>query len=130
MKPRTVRLLNGVLLRHEVCRYRYPPAMYSVSPVIQRESSEAKKTAAGPMSSGWPIRPSGVCDSSNLRTALSPAVVPADVVPSVSTRPGLIELTRMLRGPSSLASDRVTASTAALVALYTEADAGASVATT
>ena len=34
----------------KVCRYRNPPAMYSVSPVIQRESSEAKKTAAGPMS--------------------------------------------------------------------------------
>jgi hypothetical protein len=30
---------------------------------------------------------------------------------------GLIAFTRMLRGPSSLASDRVIASTAALVAL-------------
>jgi hypothetical protein len=34
--------------------------------------------------------------------------------------PGLIAFTRMLRGPNSLASDRVTASTAALVALYAD----------
>jgi len=31
-----------------------------VSPVIQRASSEAKNTTGGPMSSGCPIRPSGV----------------------------------------------------------------------
>jgi len=37
--------------------------------------------------------------------------------PSVSTMSGLMELMRILRGPSSLASDLVTASTAALVAL-------------
>src|SRR5438477_280878 len=41
--------------------------------------------------------------------------------------PGLMALTRILRGPSSLASERVTASTAALVALYTEALGGAAV---
>ena len=49
------------------------------------------------------------------------------LTPSVSTMPGLIELTRILRGPSSFASERVTASTAALVALYTEALGGAAV---
>ena len=37
--------------------------------------------------------------------------------PSVSTTPGLIAFTRMLRDPSSAASVRVIESTAALVAL-------------
>ena len=94
---------------------RKPPAMSSVSPVIQPDSSEARNTAAGAMSCGWPIRPSGVCASYCFRKSLS--TMPAACTPSVSTMPGLIELTRMWRGPSSLASDRVTASTAALVAL-------------
>ena len=89
--------------------------MYSVSPVIQPESDEARNTAAGAMSSGWPIRPSGVWASVCLRK--SPSVIPAACVPAVSTMPGLIAFTRILRGPSSLASERVTASTAALVAL-------------
>ena len=31
-----------------------------VSPVIHADSGEARKTTAGAMSSGWPIRPSGV----------------------------------------------------------------------
>jgi hypothetical protein len=39
------------------------------------------------------------------------------VNPSVSTMPGFTALTRMPRGPNSLASDLVTAFTAALVAL-------------
>src|SRR5262245_21928158 len=60
------------------------------------------------MSPGWPMRPSGACASNCLRKSLSLAASPADEVPSVSTMPGLIELTRILRGPSSLASDRVT----------------------
>src|SRR5205823_11653786 len=40
--------------------------------------------------------------------------------PSVSIIPGLIEFTRIFRGPSSLASTPVIASTAALLAVYTE----------
>ena len=48
-----------------------PPEMYSVSPVIQRESAEARNTAAGAMSLGWPMRPSGVCASICLRKSLS-----------------------------------------------------------
>ncbi len=37
-----------------------PPAANTVSPEIQRASSEARKTATGPMSPGRPIRPSGI----------------------------------------------------------------------
>src|ERR1700737_3515088 len=48
--------------------------MRSVSPVIHLESSEAKKTAAGVMSSVWPTRPSGVCDSNIFR--MSPSELP------------------------------------------------------
>ena len=40
---------------------------------------------------------------------------PPATVPSVSTMPGLIELTRISFGPSSLASTPVIASTAPLV---------------
>ena len=50
--------------------YLRPPAIRSVSPVIQTESAEARKTAAGAISSVWPMRPSGVCDSKLLRKSL------------------------------------------------------------
>jgi hypothetical protein len=95
--------------------YLKPPATSSLSPVIQLESAEAKKTAADAMSSGFPSRPSGACDSNIVRN--SPSVNPPAVEPSVTTTPGLIELTRILRGPSSFANVRVIASTAALLAL-------------
>src|SRR5436189_105973 len=55
------------------------------------------------------MRPRGVCCSVWHRMSLS--VMPAVTVPSVSTMPGLMELMRILRGPSSFASDLVTAST-------------------
>jgi hypothetical protein len=89
--------------------------MYSVSPVIHADSDDARKTTAGAMSSGWPMRPSGVSASVSLRK--SPPMMPAVCVPSVSTTPGLIALTRILRGPSSLASYFVIVVTAPLVAL-------------
>src|SRR5215510_557916 len=120
---RARRALGGPAGGSPLCCYRNPPAICSVSPVIQRESSEARKTAAGATSRGCPIRPSGVCASYCLRNSL--ADNPAACTPSVSTMPGLIALTRMFRGPSSLASDLVAASTAAFVALYTEAFGGA-----
>ena len=40
-----------------------PPEIKKLSPVIHDESEEAKKTAAPEMSSGCPMRPSGVWDS-------------------------------------------------------------------
>ena len=98
------------------------------SPVIQLESSLAKNTAAGAISCGWPIRRSGLCASTCLRKSLS--VIPAVCVPSVSTMPGLMAFTRILRGPSSLANVCVTAFTAAFVALYTARPGGVSVTNT
>lgn len=44
--------------------------MYSVSPVIQAESEDAKKTTAGAMSCGCPIQPSGISASVYLRPSL------------------------------------------------------------
>src|SRR6059058_590691 len=56
------------------------------------------------MSCGWPMRPSGVCASTCLRRSLS--AMPAAWTPSVSTMPGLIEFTRIFRGPNSAGIDR------------------------
>src|SRR5262245_15390992 len=98
-----------------------PPATRSVSPVIHAESDEARNTAAGATSSTSPMRRRGACVSSWVRSSLLSK--PPARTPSVSTMPGLIAFTRMLRGPSSLASVRVIASTAPFVAVYT-AEAG------
>lgn len=71
-----------------------------------------RKTATGAISSGSPIRPSGVPAIS--LTPSSPPRWPS--VAGVSVRPGRIELTRILRGPNSRASAHVIVSTAPLVA--------------
>ena len=81
--------------------------------MIHPESGEARKATAGAMSCGWPMRPSGI----EAVMAENPSIMPDERVPSVSTGPGLIELTRILRGPSSFAKVRVRLSTADLVAL-------------
>src|ERR1700730_15179642 len=54
----------------------------------------------------------------------SPSIKPAACTPSVSTKPGLIELTRICFEPSSFAKTPVTASTAPLVADNTQVDGG------
>ncbi len=58
-------------IRWVVVRYRKPPEAATVSPVIHPESADARNTAIGAMSSGWPNRPSGVtaiiCFSRSLR---------------------------------------------------------------
>ena len=81
----------------------------------QPESSDARKVASGAMSLGWPMRPSGVSATNCFSQSLP--MTPAVTVPSVSTPPGLMELTRILRGASSLARTAVMASTAPLVAV-------------
>ena len=88
--------------------------MGSIAPAIQAESEDARKITAGVMSWGSPIRPSGICLSTCFWK--SPSTAPTTCVPSVSTKPRLMALTRMLREPNSLESDFVMASTAALVA--------------
>ncbi len=104
-----------------------PPETISVSPVIQRPSSDARKTTGGPMSSGCPMRPRGV--NSTLCFSIGLSAKPPEMKPSVITTPGFTEFTRILRGPSSFARDFVIASTAALLAAETEEPAGATVLT-
>src|ERR1700676_279902 len=60
-----------------------PPSTRSVSPVIQRASSEARKTMAAPMSSAWAMRLSAWMPSVNSR----PASVLAKLDMSVGTTP-------------------------------------------
>jgi hypothetical protein len=61
------------------------------------------------MSPGCPMRPRGVL--AIIAFSKSLPMMPALCVPSVSTSPGAIALTRILRGPNSAASPRVIAST-------------------
>lgn len=90
----------------------------SCSPVSQAESSEARKEAMEAMSPTLPVRPSGACAVRFF--SKSEPMKPALIVPSVSTMPGLMVLTRIFFGPSSRASTPVIASTAPLVPVYTE----------
>ena len=80
----------------------------------QVESSDARKTAMDAISLGWPMRPSGVCAMAAFSN--SDPIQPPLWVPSVSTMPGLIVLTRIFFGPSSRAGTPVMASTAPLSA--------------
>lgn len=52
------------------------------SPVSQFDSSEARKTATRAMSSGWPMRPSGVSETICFSKSLP--LIPALCKPSVS----------------------------------------------
>ncbi len=92
-------------------RRRRPPG---VSPETQPESSDARNTATLATSSGWPRRPSGVV--ARMFFSKSLPMIPWAWVPSVTINPGLMELTRILRGPNSLARIRVMVSTDDLVA--------------
>src|SRR5580765_2799487 len=90
----------------EVC-YRSPPLAIRCSPVSHLESSDARNTAVGAISSTWPVRPNGVWPTTAF--SKSEPINPAARDPSVSTIPGLIEFTLILRGPSSLAKTLVIA---------------------
>src|SRR5690606_29957658 len=76
--------------------------------------------AAFAISSGCPLRPSGVWDINVVSYSL-PLVTPALVAPSVSVAPGKIELIRMFFGPSSFDNEIVMASNAAFEEEYKEA---------
>src|ERR1700730_18192261 len=89
-----------------------PPSTCTVSPVIQRASSDARKATTGAMSSGWATRFSACMPS----VASRPASVLAKLDMSVSTTPGATALTRMPRGPRTEAKCLTSVSTAPLVA--------------
>ena len=85
------------------------------SPVSHPALSDARKTMTGAISSGLPnLAPSGVADAPAFPASLP--TNPLSLLPSVSTRPGATILTRMFRGPSSLANAIVRVSTAPLLA--------------
>src|ERR1700740_3187281 len=105
--------------------YKIPPLTLRISPVRYLESEEARYTAVGEISSGRPIRPRGDCASTDLRK--SPSTIPAACSPSVSIIPGLMEFTRILREPNSLANTAVIASTDAFAAEYVAAFGGSRV---
>src|SRR2546429_33625 len=69
------------------------------------------------MSAGCPVRPSEACAA--VFFSQSEPMKPPARVPSVSTMPGLMELTRIFFGPSSRARTPVIPSMAALVPGYT-----------
>ena len=69
--------------------------------LIQRLSSESSEAIIGPMSSGWPARPSAVISPTCLLiSGLSRTMPP---LKSVAMAPGATMLTAIPRGPSSLA---------------------------
>src|SRR6266849_4874480 len=89
-----------------------PPSTRTVSPVIQRASSDARKATTPPMSSGWAIRFRACMPRMRLR----PTSVLAKLDISVSTTPGATALTRMPRSPSAKAKCVTNVATAPLVA--------------
>ena len=60
---RTTTPMNDRALGFNAPSYLRPPDTARVSPVMYLESDDARNTAAGAISSGCPIRPSGACVS-------------------------------------------------------------------
>ena len=94
--------------------YLNPPEATIIWPVSQPASSEARKVATRAISSGCPIRPSGVLEI--IFFSISLPAMPAISVPSVAVIPGAIAFTRMFFGASSTAKALVRVSTAPFVA--------------
>ena len=85
--------------------------MTTVWPVIQEPAFEARNTAAPAMSSGSPRRRRGVPE---LARASPAGVSHSALAKSVFTRPGAMQLTRILWGDSSWARLRASCMSAAL----------------
>ena len=60
---RTTTPMNDRALGFNAPSYLRPPDTARVSPVMYLESDDARNSAAGAISSGCPIRPSGACVS-------------------------------------------------------------------
>ena len=88
-----------------------PPFGCSTWPTKNAESSLARKTKHGAISSGSAGRPSGTLPP-NFSTSSG---VNVEVISGVQTGPGATALTRMPRSTSESASERVNATTAPLV---------------
>src|SRR5690606_29463170 len=90
----------------------WPPSITKLWPVVHCASSEARYTAIGPMSLGWPKRRSGICFSPAAQTFSSCMY---GAVRSVSIQPGQIALTRTLWRAHSMARLLVSCSMPPLV---------------
>src|SRR5947209_20518239 len=88
-----------------------PPSAEMVSPVTNREASEARNTITSAMSSGVAQRRSGVWAST---ASMTPGTALFFSHRAVSTTPGATALTLIPAGPSSMARDLVAASMAPL----------------
>src|SRR5439155_1510666 len=84
-----------------------------IDPVVHGERSLARNTTAGAMSSGEPVRRSGVPRS--IRRTYSESSAPPSRRTSSRIRPGATAFTRIRCGPSSIASTCVSRFTAALL---------------
>ena len=95
--------------------HNFPPSMTIVCPVMNRPDAAARNTAAPAMSSGSPIRRSGVSASRVPNTAGFSHNTRAK---SVRTRPGAMQFARIPRGPHSTARFRTNCMSAALDTPY------------
>src|SRR5581483_12331109 len=91
-----------------------PPSTGSTTPVIALARGEARKTIAPAISSAWRIRPSGMrCVAACVNVSFSKN---ASVI-GVTVKPGATALTRTPFSAQSIASERVSAATAPLLAV-------------
>src|SRR2546426_1009773 len=93
----------------------HPPSTGSTTPVIAPASGLARKTIAPAISSGWSRRPSGmrrVAARTKVSFSKNAAVI------GVTVKPGATAFTRTPCTAQSIASDRVSAATAPLLAVY------------
>src|SRR5271169_3832740 len=91
----------------------FPPSTESTWPVIKAALSEARKTMASAISSGFPTRLSGTVET---RPAFLSALPVKRLSISVSVGPGATALTRTPEPATSSAADLVSPSTACLLA--------------
>ena len=88
-----------------------PPSIIMVSPWMNPAFPEARKRASSPISSGKPIRHTGIPDATSFSRKSAYAVIR-----STAIYPGAIVFTRIPRGPASNASAPVIAWIAPLLA--------------
>src|SRR5690606_32688072 len=92
-----------------------PPSTAIVSPTTKLAASEAKNTHAPHSSAAFPNRAKGVRANSSLPRAVSSK---RERLRSVGKTPGALAFTHTPSLPHSMASDLVSAITAALLTLY------------
>src|SRR3954469_20358481 len=95
-----------------------PPSTSSTAPETCAAASEQRNMTACAMSSGRPARPSGIDATSDARRTSPARSGNASLQPRTSMYPGETTLTRIPRGPSSIAATFESVSSAAFDAEY------------